>query len=205
MARRSPSYVLGYHGCDKATARRILEDGEEFIHSEKDYDWLGPGAYFWENDPERAFEWAEQRVADQKAADAYVVGAVLDLGNCLDLTLRENLEWLRLGYADLEGSFRNDTAQMPANRDVRGHHGVPDKLLRFRDCAVIRRIHSLVELDPEQPKFDSVRGMFLEGAEVYDGAGFNQLTHTQIAVLTQDCVIEVFTPKALRDRIRLDA
>ena len=31
-------------------------------------------------------------------------------------------------------------------------------------------------------QFDSVRGMFVEGEELYKGAGFHEKTHVQIAI-----------------------
>jgi hypothetical protein len=47
------SFILGYHGCDADVATRLIE-GEPFKASENDYDWLGPGIYFWESNPQRA-------------------------------------------------------------------------------------------------------------------------------------------------------
>lgn len=38
--------MLGYHGCDEAVARDAVLDGVDILESDKDYDWLGPGAYF---------------------------------------------------------------------------------------------------------------------------------------------------------------
>ena len=86
MASYSPSITLGYHGCDKGTADQILEGKSSFLKSENSYDWLGHGSYFWEADPIRAFEWAKDN-----REDPYVVGVVLDLGNCLNLLEREGV------------------------------------------------------------------------------------------------------------------
>ena len=63
MSRLATSFVLGYHGCDADIARRAVLEGVNIIKSDKDYDWLGPGAYFWESDPQRALEWAEWKVS----------------------------------------------------------------------------------------------------------------------------------------------
>mgnify|MGYP003492063350 CR=1 FL=1 len=56
--------------------------------SRNSYDWLGEGCYFWENDPTRAFEFARDV---KKCKDPFVLGAILDLGYCLDLTCRDNI------------------------------------------------------------------------------------------------------------------
>ncbi len=43
MSRLATSFVLGYYGCDKATARKAVLEGAPILHSNRDYDWLGPG------------------------------------------------------------------------------------------------------------------------------------------------------------------
>ena len=52
MQRLSFGFVLGYHGCDQTTGESLLA-GSPFKPSENDYDWLGPGIYFWEANPLR--------------------------------------------------------------------------------------------------------------------------------------------------------
>ena len=53
---RSAALVLGYHGCDREVGERILGGGGHLQPSENDYDWLGSGIYFWEDNPRRALE-----------------------------------------------------------------------------------------------------------------------------------------------------
>ena len=88
MGRLATSFVLGFHGCDRAVGERALRGEVDLIQSDKEYDWLGPGVYFWQNDPRRAREWAEDKVARSQYADPFVIGAVIDFGNCLDLCVR---------------------------------------------------------------------------------------------------------------------
>lgn len=84
MIRHRSGFVLGYHGCDEAVAETIL-GGDPMRISTRDYDWLGPGAYFWEGDADRAREWAEQRVAE----GAYAApGSCQSNANCSPLTRR---------------------------------------------------------------------------------------------------------------------
>jgi len=85
----SASFVLGYHGCDRGTGEKLLQN-ERFRPSENAYDWLGSGIYFWEANPDRALEWALQHVSHRKSksgldSEPLVVGSVIDLGYCLDL------------------------------------------------------------------------------------------------------------------------
>lgn len=54
-----PSFVLGFHGCDKAVAEHVLAStGKQHLRrSTNRHDWLGNGIYFWESSPQRAMEW----------------------------------------------------------------------------------------------------------------------------------------------------
>ena len=67
----------------------VTTGASPLLPSEKAYDWLGSGIYFWENDPERALEWAIQKAEAGAYKEPFVVGAIIDLGNCLDLITRK--------------------------------------------------------------------------------------------------------------------
>jgi hypothetical protein len=56
---RHAAWVLAYHGCDKKVGERILAGKAEVCSSSNPYDWLGHGAYFWENSQARASHWAQ--------------------------------------------------------------------------------------------------------------------------------------------------
>lgn len=184
MARLHTSFVLGYHGCSQDVGEKILAGTAAMEASERDYDWLGPGVYFWEADAARAWEWADAKVAARTYAQPFVIGAVIDLGNCLDLMARDSLELLGDAYTVLAETRRAtaDDRPLPANK---GRDG--DKLLRFLDCAVIRTLHQVIQ-EQKLPPFDSVRGLFTEGDALYPGSGFKQKTHVQLSVCSTECV-----------------
>ena len=77
MSRLATSFVLGYHGCEHSIGVRAVNGEIDLLHSRRNYDWLGPGAYFWESDPHRALEWAQERVKEGRYRRAAVVGAVI--------------------------------------------------------------------------------------------------------------------------------
>jgi len=87
---KSSNYVLGFHGCYAEVAETLLStDKPSFNPSENDYDWLGNGLYFWENDPYRAKQFIEEKIQRLKKKGSTgpkhrpaVIGAVLDLGYC---------------------------------------------------------------------------------------------------------------------------
>src|SRR6476661_1337243 len=71
--------AIGFHGTRIERAERILAHG--FEASRNEYDWLGDGAYFFQDAPGRAWEWARKRFGSEGA----VVAAEIDLTDCLDL------------------------------------------------------------------------------------------------------------------------
>jgi hypothetical protein len=185
--RLSSFFILGYHGCQRAVGERLL-GGEPFAPSENDYDWLGPGIYFWESNPRRALEWADlihRRKESTDPSDPFVVGAVIDLSFCLDL-LTSN------GTAAVTAAYRSFDLELETSGTVRPKNtGGDDLLLRRLDCAVIRHLHAIRKAGG-QPAFDTVRGVFVEGAPIYPTSGFREKTHVQICVCTPDVIKGVF-------------
>jgi hypothetical protein len=192
LSRLATSFVLGYHGCDEAVARRAVLEGVDLLHSDHDYDWLGPGAYFWESDPVRAREWADEKVSAGRYTKAAVVGAVIDLGNCLDLVSRADIELLRWAYGSFVETQTHAGLSIPENRKSKSSADT-DWLLRFLDCAVIKHLHNLMQ-DAEKPAFDTVRGMFVEGGRAFAGSGIYRKSHVQIAVRNPACIKGLFFP-----------
>jgi hypothetical protein len=98
LGRLSASFILGYHGCERSVGEAVVAGNAEMNASASDFDWLGKGIYFWEADPIRAQEWAKWRVLRREFEDPLVIGAVIDLRNCLDLTTREDLELVKSSH-----------------------------------------------------------------------------------------------------------
>lgn len=170
---------MGYHGCSAEVAERLI-DGDAFRYSRNAYDWLGWGVYFWENDPERAVEWASRsRGRAEPGGKASVVGAVIDPGWCLDLTTQASLEVIRYAYDGLSEVASEAGAELVRNTDQ-------DR--RERDCAVLNFLH---ESMPD-PKFQTARGVFTEGGPLYPDGGILAETHVQWVVRDLSCIKGVF-------------
>lgn len=86
-SRRS-NLVVGFHGCDKSVVDAVIAGKTELLASANDYEWLGSGIYFWENNEDRAWQWAKQLSTRKSSSvkEPAVIGAIIDLGYCLDLT-----------------------------------------------------------------------------------------------------------------------
>ncbi|MGE0716853.1 MAG: hypothetical protein AB7P02_15535 [Alphaproteobacteria bacterium] len=184
MLRLATSFILGYHGCEATVAERLLS-GEAFRPSDNDYDWLGPGIYFWEANPRRGLEFFDEgaRRSGKNPTDAAVVGAVVELGLCLDLTTSVGTSMMADAYLRLDELARSARVSLPRNSD--------DLLRRNLDCAVIRYLHE-VRSTLKEPRIDSVRGVFVEGDPIYPGAGVRAKTHVQICVCNPDMIRGIF-------------
>lgn len=193
MTRLHTSFVLGYHGCDRSLGEEILAGAATLKESSQDFDWLGPGVYFWEADPVRAREWAEEKSKRKTGFEPFVIGAAIDLRNCLDLMSRENLTLLAAAFESLREIHDKDKnlGDLPQNRLG------DDMLLRKLDNAVIRHLHEIMadQKSTEVRPFDTVRGLFTEGDSVYPNSGFKAKTHVQLAVRERSikqCIKGVF-------------
>jgi hypothetical protein len=155
--------------------------------SEKSYDWLSPGVYFWESDPIRALQWA--CLPWRNIKDPSVVGAVIDLGRCLDLTTQEGIEAVRSAHEGLVQLHAMTEEPLPQN-------GRSEKGKRNLDCAVIKHLHrarrKMAESELSILPYQTVRALFVEGTELYEGAGFHDKTHIQICVIDQSRIFGVF-------------
>ena len=195
-----PYFVFGFHGCDQATKEAVLHGKVELTPSTNNYDWLGSGIYFWEQNEKRAMDFA---MLSHKNPGKYttkpieapaVIGAVIDLGFCMNLMDSAHISQLEVAYSQLEEITKETGAKMPTNKG-KGE----DKPLRILDRAVIEMTHELMKQSGVR-QYDSVRGLFLEGPLAYPGAGFRKETHIQICVRNIDCIKAYFDPREKADR-----
>lgn len=177
-------FVLGYHGCDQSILTDILTGESDIRVSRNDYDWLGNGVYFWEDSYQRAFQWARQ---SKRVAQPAVIGAVINLGHCLNLLDVEHLETVRMAYQTLKQTSVQAGIDMPTNRGKT----FKDRKL---DCAVIETLHQMREEENLEP-YQTVRGFFVEGEALYEGAGLRNQDHIQLCVRDTACIVGYFLPR----------
>ena len=186
--------VVGYHGCDAAVAEKVLAGKAELNLSTNAYDWLGEGVYFWEHGPQRAYEWAieQARLGGAKVRNPSGVAAKINLGVCLDLLDTANTRLLGWWYARFRWFVRQKAARMPQNCDAAGERR-GDRVLRYRDCAVIDYTLSSLAAT-EGITYQTVRGVFVEGGPAFPGSEIALKSHIQIAVRDRECIAEFFRP-----------
>lgn len=188
----NPSFVLGFHGCDESVGEKVLRtQNEHLTPSNNKWDWLGPGIYFWESSPARAMQFCGEAVDKKFLTNGaikkpFVIGAVIDLGLCLNLFDSAALNELRVAYKRLAAAFKGSGTDMPKNQGK-------DRAARYRDTLVINALHESRIREGYEP-YSTVRGGFPEGRPAYPGAGFSEKAHIQIAVRDPKFIKSYFRP-----------
>jgi hypothetical protein len=128
-------YVLGYHGCDIRVAKQVVAGTARLLPSENKYDWLGHGQYFWEDSVGRALRWASDEAQMHRRIERpAVLGAVIDLGECLNLTEAESINLVCDVHETLRQLMEERRKPMPKNTGT----GLRARRL---DCAVFETLH----------------------------------------------------------------
>lgn len=204
MYNSRPGLVIAFHGCEADTCNALLTNPDFIKRSEKPYDWLGHGMYFWENNIDRALEWAKGKKRRGEIRTPAVIGAVLDLGYCFDLTDSRCISMIKVYHSQLSQIYRKVGEELPQNKDSKTDQ-YKDKILRELDCKVIEFMHDQItnriaadvklKSNSEYQIFDSVRGVFTEGGPVYAGAGIAEKTHIQLSIRNPNCIKGFFLPR----------
>ena len=160
--------------------------------------------YFWENNYQRALQWAEDKRKRGSIKKPAVIGAVLFLGYCCDFLDAAYILLLKKYYDLLLTRHLSMGQDLPENRDLPNDRH-KDKILRELDCAVIEfmqgNISLRVETDIKKAGFsrykifDSTRGVFTEGGPVFAGAGILEKSHIQICIRNPNCIKGFFLPR----------
>ncbi len=184
-----PNLYIGFHGCERKVGLHLIKEPNKISTSTRNHEWLGKGFYVWENNAERALDWAENHRPDL-FHEPFVIGVVYTLGQCLDLTDKHFIDLLSADYDLFKEDLRLANQVVPQNVDP---NGTPNSkgLLRKLDCALIE--HLSVE-----KFFDTVRGAFSEGSPAYPGTQFGTKDHIQVCIRNTNCIKGFFLPRKYR-------
>ncbi len=192
--------LIGFHGCDESVRDQLLTRPKNIKISEKPFDWLGHRFYIWENNYDRALEWAKDKQKRGKIKKASVIGVVFTLDYCLDLIDSEFIKILSDYYELMEKDFSQIGKLLPKNKDVKEDEH-KDKLIRELDCAVIEYLHQKIkeEIQGDEntsiKEFDTTRGVFIEGGPAFPGAGVQKKSHLQVCIRNMKCIKGFFLPR----------
>ena len=121
---------------------RLLNGSDELRPSNNSWDWLGPGIYFWEQNPSRALAYAEEAARQQqkfsgKIRTPFIIGAIIELGECLNLMEPTSIDIVKKAHTILLRTMQGSGEKMPENKGAN----------RRLDCAVIRYVHESIKLN----------------------------------------------------------
>jgi hypothetical protein len=192
MPHHQPFEVIGYHSCDRKTGLAAINGELQLNHSENTWDWLGWGVYFWEQNPEKALHYAIKcAIGNQKFAGKietpFVIGAIIELGNCLNLIEPQSLNIVKEAHLELTETMTKSGIKIPKNRDAN----------RPLDCAVIQSIHATNRDNPDIKEYETVRCPFPEGTPLYETSNFTHGLHIEICVRNTELIKGYFLPRPL--------
>lgn len=204
MYNKRPNLYIGFHGCDESIQKKLVLHPDNVRSSQEKFDWLGHGFYVWENNHERAMQWAQDKHKRGKISKPSVVGVLYQLDHCLDFTDSSFTKYIPVYYESMKKDLLLSGKEIPKNKDVpKAAHS--DLVLRELDCAVIEYMHAKIEEEikseikakkySELKRFDSVRGIFTEGGPVFEGAGIQSKNHIQICIRNLNCIKGFFIPR----------
>jgi hypothetical protein len=203
---RHPRVVRAYHGTTFSTAVDIFHHRKPIQLSDKPGNWLGVGAYFFEENLTKAVDWALVQVGLRARLGAFhspaVLEADLDLTDCLDLCSSESHQILAAiaGKLQLAGALAQQHGPELASFGGAGSSGksfvIADYPMsaqfaddHYADKQVIDAL--VAELAREGRSVTSVRASFACGQQPYSNSHFFSDTHTQIAVIDTARVVKL--------------
>lgn len=211
---RSPEgEIVGYHGTTLSSARSIVErkvSPDYWKASNNQHDWLGPGAYFFQDAPIRALLFAEKRseqfTTPQSPSDPpAVIRARFKLGCCLDLLDAAAATYVRLVHK----LMKRDGLSLPSQLEMKPRvdprerikigpgrfRGVDPGIRHLLDREAIRKT-VLILKQYENITVNSVRCAFIDGHPLYPTSWIFDLSHVQVCVREpRRCILD--TPQIL--------
>lgn len=159
-----PNIITGHHGTHRSSAEQIVKEG--FSPSSKPEDWLGDGAYFFQDAPTRATEWANTKYGENAA----VIESEIDLADFIDLLDIEWVDWLIRVHDRFVSILKSRGELIPIQKG--GAHRLDRGVLNY----------AVKLLDADGVLVRGIRGAFIEGEPIYPKSALYTRSHVQLAV-----------------------
>ena len=171
--------AVGYHGTTQPLARQILESG--FQASQHRGDWLGYGAYFWQDSINMAAQWARGRKEFRGYLGPLVlIEAEIDLSHSLDLFDIHWMETVEKLSQKFISQLRKNRATLK-NDTVTGEHQL--------DCAFFNFV--IAYSRQRGFHFTSVRAPCFAGQPLFENSPISTRGHVQISVVKPSIISQV--------------
>lgn len=183
-----------FHGTTLQVAKEIVSR-RHFLITKKNYHWLGPGAYFFQDAPFRAWAWAVELCTKYPAEKPAVVVVDVQMKQCLDLLDIVHWPLIEESYREYTRIYgpkaktqerpvisRHDGKKFPlfSNKELDRKSGA-----NFLDNDVIKL--AIMKYEQKTGKtVNLVRAAFIEGRELYESSFFYSHYHIQVAVINNE-------------------
>lgn len=193
MSFQHPFQIIGFHSCDREVGLRIINGKDQLRPSNNPWDWLGPGAYFWEDNPHRALAYSINCATNKqkfsgRIINPFIIGAIIDLGKCLNLIEHNSIGVVRGAHDRLKKITEEGGKEMPSNKGAN----------RALDCAVIKHLHESNMKEGISP-YDTIRSPFQEGGPLYHQANFTDGLHMEVCVINIKMIKGYFLPQPIEE------
>lgn len=161
----------------------IVQEG--FRQSDNNYDWLGPGAYFWQDAPNRALDWAKKHHSSSPAVVRSLIR--FEKEQAMDLLDIEWFDTLQEGYPLFVQQYRRRDFSLPTQDPRMSKKHVLDH-------AFLKYASSYFQKSGSR-KISIIRAAFTEGVPIFETSAIYNRSHVQIAVRDLTCIKEstIFT------------
>ncbi|MEO6719761.1 MAG: hypothetical protein ABIN67_05305 [Ferruginibacter sp.] len=129
----------------------------------------------------------QQKFSDE-ITTPFVIGAIIELGNCLNLLEPKSIAIIKNAYEGLKELFEQSGESMPVNKGAN----------RALDCAVIQYVHQ-INIASGNLAYDTIKSSFNEGGQVYPSSNFTERLHIEICVINPESIKGYFLPRPVNE------
>lgn len=179
--------VIGFHATTQERGLSILREG--FKRSHNRYDWLGNGAYFYQDAPGYALEWARRERRDGAIENPFIIVVKISCDGFLDLLDAGWADALRTIYDRLNDKAKREFTI--AQQKQKAHEPKKRAMAHPLDRYVIEATVGV--LRRKGVYIRAVRAVFLEGVPIFEKSHLLDRAHIQIAVRDTSLVMVLST------------
>lgn len=174
--KRANYRVIGFHATTEENGLSIVREG--FNRSHNRYDWLGTGAYFYQEAPGSAVHWAKSERHEGTTENPFIIVAEIDWDGFLDLLDVGWADVLRTTYDRLNSKAKRafTIVQQKQKAYEPQKRALAHPLDRYVLEATIRLLRG------KRVHIRAVRAVFLEGKPIFEKSHLLDRAHVQIAV-----------------------
>jgi len=184
--------ILGYHGTTVENGEKIL--ASRFNISRADTLWLGHGIYFFQDAPIRAQRRANL-VSHERSSRPFLIRAVIETGNCLDLLDWHHWSLLKKFYDQYESEIAAEAENLPDQMGSEFVDRTSESYDTYRSLSWRRYkdnllINTFVKyMEKVGITFDTIRCPFVSGSPIFRESWIFKASSVVVNVLDHSAIL----------------